>query len=422
MGPRVIVGLMVILSLSVGYAVPRGPVFAAEAQPVTIEYWHIFSETFGGPSIRDVVNRFNASQSQVRVVEKFQPGSYVGLLTNLQAAIAARRPPAVAVVGYSAVDYVMNNFPFVPAAQMPGVQEILNSYSPKLLALGGQKDGKQQGLPYSLSVPVIYYNADLFKAAGLDPDKFPTTWDGVLQAALAIKARTGKFGLMLWNGDTWLIQGLVESNGGRFLSTDNKTVMLNSAAAKEALQFYSDLINVHKVTPLITFREAEASFYRGEIAMQVASIGALQNYLRSSNFDVRTAAWPSFGTKQRRVAGGGNVLFAFATDPKDQAAAWKFIRFLLSSEGITLWTTGTGYVPVIARVAEAQKIKPPHPLVKPSLETLAFVVRWQNFPGTQGLQAERTVLDAVNAFLSGKTTVSEALDDASRKITEIIRQ
>ena len=390
-------------------------------QTVAIDYWHIFSEAFGGPALRSVVNRFNEAQQSVRVTERFQPGAYGGLLTNLQAAIAARTPPAVSVIGYNLTDFVIANFPHKRVDEIPGVKDILNGLSPRVL-LFGQKDSRQHGMPYSVSVPVVFYNADLFKAAGLDPDRFPPTWDGVLQAAQAIKARTGKFGIFLWNRDTFVIQSLVESNGGSFLGPDNKAVTVNSPATREALQFYSDLVNVHRVTPLATSDEGQASFLRGDIAMQVASIANLENFQRSARFELRTAAFPTFGSKPRKVVAGGNNLFIFATAPQQQAAAWKFIRYLMSSEGLTLWTKGLGYVAPIRRMVEAQKVRPINPLARPALDSLDSVVRWTNFPGSQGPQAERAILDAVEAFLSGRVAVSAALDEAARKIADVIRQ
>ncbi len=410
--------LVAVVALAAGLWRP------AMAQPggqVTIEYWHIFSETFGGPVVRNVVARFNESQQSVRVVERFQPGSYGGLLTALQAQVAARTPPAVSVIGYNLTEFVMENFPHKPVYELSGAQDIFNSLAPSVLVFG-QRNGKQHGMPYSISVPVLFYNVELFRAAGLNPDRPPATWQDMLQAALQIKARTAKFGVFMWNRDTFVIQSLVESNGGAFLGKDSRTITVNSAATKEALQFYGDLVNVHKVTPLATSDEGQASFLRGDIGMQVASIANLENFQRSARFEVRTAPFPTFGSKPRRIVAGGNNLFIFASDERQQAAAWKFVRYLVSSEGLIQWTSGLGYVSPMRRMVEAQKVKPINPMARPALDTLGDAVRWTNFPGSQGPQAERAILDAVSAFLSGRTPVSQALDEAQTKITDLVRR
>jgi multiple sugar transport system substrate-binding protein len=403
-------------------AVAHGRVRAqTAADAVTIEYWHIFSETFGGPVLRSVVNRFNDSQGGVRVTERLQPGGYLGLLQRLQAAIAARTPPAVAVIAYNLTDFVIDSFPHKPADEFPGVKELLTGYLPGVLAFG-QKGGRQHAIPYSVSVPVVFYNADLFRAAGLDPGRFPETWDGVLQAALTVRARTGKFGIFLWNRDTFVIQSLVESNGGGFMSPDNRRVTVNSPANREALQFYSDLVNTHRVTPLATADEAQASFLRGEIAMHVASIANLENFQRSARFELRTAPFPTFGAKPRRIVAGGNNLFVFATDERQQAAAWKFVRYLASADGLIRWTTGLGYMSPLRRMVEAQKVRPLNPLARPALDTLDAVVRWTNFPGSQGPQAERAILDAVTAMLTGRMGAGPALEDAHARIADLVKR
>ncbi|MDR7487158.1 MAG: ABC transporter substrate-binding protein [Armatimonadota bacterium] len=411
---RIVTAVVVAL----GLVVPAG---AQPAGLTTIEYWHIFSETFGGPVLRDVVSRFNESSQSVRVVERFQPGGYGGLLTALQAAIAARTPPAVAVIGYNFTGFVIDNFPHRPVGDLPGAREILNGLAPGVRAFG-QKAGRQHGMPYSVSVPIMFYNADLFRAAGLNPDRPPATWQEVLQAALQIKARTGKFGIFMWNRDTFVIQSLVESNGGSWLGPDGRTVTVNAPANKEALQFYSDLVNVHKVTPLATSDEAQASFLRGEIAMHVASVANLENFQRSARFELRTALFPTFGTRPRRVVAGGNNLFIFATDDRQVGAAWRFVRYLVSADGLSRWTNGLGYVSPVRRMVEAQKVKPLNPLARPALDELEHVVVWTNFPGSQGPQAERAILDAVAAFLSGRTPAGAALDEAHAKVADLARR
>jgi ABC-type glycerol-3-phosphate transport system substrate-binding protein len=98
------------------------------------------------------------------------------------------------------------------------------------------------------------------------------------------------------------------------------------------------------------------------------------------------------------------------------------VRYLVSSEGLILWTNGLGYVAPVKRMVEGQKLKPINPMARPALDTLDSVVRWTNFPGSQGPQAERAILDAVSAFLSGRTPVSQALAEANGKIVELVRR
>src|SRR5262249_60465720 len=83
------------------------------ADRVTIEYWHINSPTFGGPAAKELVQLFESRHTDIKVVEKFQPGVYTGLMQQLQVSLAARRPPAVAQIGYNLTAYPAGPRPHV---------------------------------------------------------------------------------------------------------------------------------------------------------------------------------------------------------------------------------------------------------------------------------------------------------------------
>ncbi len=93
-------------------------------------------------------------------------------------------------------------------------------YSPSLLSLG-QIGAKQTGIGFALSTPILYFNADLLKAAGGDPDRLPTRWDELVGLAAAIhdpaQNRTGLFYDWTITGN-WGWQALVRSHGGAFLN------------------------------------------------------------------------------------------------------------------------------------------------------------------------------------------------------------
>ena len=100
--------LLVALLTFVSAAAP-----AAAADSVTIEYWHINSPTFGGPAVKELVQVFEAKHPGIKIAEKFQPGVYTGLMQQLQVSLAAKRPPAVAQIGYNLTAYAAGQFPHV---------------------------------------------------------------------------------------------------------------------------------------------------------------------------------------------------------------------------------------------------------------------------------------------------------------------
>lgn len=405
-------------------------VSSSSTKVITIEYWHVFSENMGGPAVRELVQKFNEQHPGIEVVEKFQPNMYLGLMQNLQAALAAGNPPAVATIGHNFLEYATANLPHLPveeaAKRDPEGQAFLSNFLPNVLDLG-RVNGKLVGMPYSVSVPVLYYNADMFKAAGLDPENPPKTWAEVREIAQIIKGKTGNYGLYFQEpADHWAQQALMESNGARILTRTNGKVKatFDSPEAIEAYQLLADMVLKDKTALHATWEEGLQAFINGKVAMCVTTI-ARRNYIEtSSKFKVLTAPFPTFGDKPRRVPAGGNSLFIFAKDPEQQKAAWEFIKYLNSPEGLTVWVKGTGYLPHRKGIAEDPEYLKPfmdeNPLMKPAVAQLPDVVPWVSFPGSNGLQAEQVLLDARDAILGGRKPVAEALKEAVAKVNELI--
>ena len=105
---------------------------------------------------------------------------YPGLMKNLQADVASGKSPSIAMIGYNYLKYFDQNFKYVTPADLEKASEkdkdfIEKSFLPNVLELA-KVDNKQVGLPFSISAPIVYYNPDLFTAAGLDPQNPPKTW------------------------------------------------------------------------------------------------------------------------------------------------------------------------------------------------------------------------------------------------------
>ena len=401
-------------------------------KPVTIEYWHINTESFGGPAVRELVAEFQRRNPGIRVEERFHHNAYTGLLQNLQAALAAGNPPDVAQIGYLFTDHVAENFPFVPItdlARRHGGGERLLRFPPDLLALG-QVGGVQMGLPYSLSNIVVYYNADLFRRAGLSAERPPLTWEEWRQAARQIKARTGKAGIyLILLDDNWGVEGLIASNGGSLLACGpdgHYRAGFDGKESAEALRFWADLVKEGLAVNAL-LRQGEASFLAGEVAAMMTTIAkraAFEEQTRG-RFELRGAPFPRFGEKPSRLPGGGNVLTIFAKDPARQQAAWRFVEFLSSAEGFTLWTKGTGYVPLLAEIAtDARYLKDfiaKNPIQQIGVEQLPNTIRWTSFPGSNGLAASQALFRAVQRALGGEASPEAALRDAALTVNGLIK-
>lgn len=401
------------------------------AQKVTIQYWHINTETFGLPAVRQLIAEFERQNPDVRVEERYHPNAYTGLLQNLQAALAAGSPPDVAQIGYLYTRYAAENFPYVPISELArryGGQQHLDRFPENILKLG-QVKGVQVGMPYSLSNIVTYYNADLFRKAGLDPDRPPSTWEGWRQAALQIKARTGKPLYIMLLDDNWALEALVRSNGGEFLVCEGGRLRtgVDRPEAAQALQMWADMVREGLMLNALS-PQGEQAFLAGEAATFMTTISKRAGLEKATKgrFELRATRFPTFGGKPPVLPAGGNALMVFSRDAAKQEAAWRFIRFLTSPQGFTIWTKGTGYVPLLREIINDPRylkgFVDQHPIQKVGVDQLPFTQPWTSFPGPNGLAASQALFRATQRALSGQVRADVALAEAAREINRLLEK
>ncbi len=399
---------------------------------VMIEYWHVNAESFGGPAVKQLVEQFNKENPDIEVVEKYNPDMYKGLTQNLQAAMASGKNPDVVQMGYSYLNYAGENLKY---ASIPDIITKLSpedntylqdNFLPNVLSLATTDDGKQIGLPYSVSVPVLYYNPDIFTQAGLDPNQPPRTWQEVTQYAKIIKEKTGIMGFFMQEfADNWAQQALIESNGGQILAKkDGRTVAgFDTPEASAAYQVLADMVKsgdgLHA-----TNEEGFQAFLSGKLGMACTTIGKRDNFEKSAKFTVMATQFPSFEGKTRKLPAGGNLLMIFSQDPDKQKAAWRFVKYLESPEALALWSKGTGYLPPRKGVTEDPKglkdFAEQNKNMQVAMSQMPEVVKWASFPGTNGLQAEQALIDVRDIILSGKQSAADALKQAAAKINSML--
>ena len=415
--------LLLVLLLALG-ALSIGAIQAQE--PVTIEYWNINNQGFGGPTVDLLEQRFREATG-VTVEPRVQE-SYPSLVQNLETQLAAGNPPDVVQIGWPYFDYVANNLPFIPVAELVerwGDEAYLAQFPQSVLDLTRFGD-QLVGMAYSLSNPVMYYNADMFVKAGLDPDNPPTTWEGWLEIAPKLSEANG--GIPVFNfgygADNWILQAFIESNGGRMLVCENGEwrTGVDTPEAAAGLQAWADVV-LAKQSLNAGYNDATPAFIAGETVTYVYTIAGRGNLQRQATFDLRATTFPQFGDNPVRIPGGGNLLVVFATDPARQQAAWEWVKYLTSVEGLSEWTRGLGYVPLYEAVLEEPAYAAfiaENPIQQVGNSQLERMVRWTSFPGPNGLAAGEALFRATQAALGGELTAAEALAQAAEEINTLL--
>lgn len=298
-------------------------------------------------------------------------------------------------------------------------------YDKALLSLG-QVGNKQVGIGFSLSTPIVYFNADLIRKAGVAPEQFPTTWEGI--AALARKSKATNAGTQSMHMDweitgNWMWQALVFSNGGTMLTPDEKKVAFDGTAGTAAMQTFALVVNEGEMRNS-ALSTASQDFVSGNLAILVTSTSRLGLITKQvgSRFDLRTARMPI--EKNGRLPAGGNVAMMFAKDPAKQKAAWEYIKFATGPLGATTMVHGTGYFPAnTIPASDANLLKSfyeQNPNHLTAIKQLPVLTGWYAFPGENGLKITDVIKDHIQTVISKDASPEKALAAMSRDVQALL--
>ena len=180
--------------------------------------------------------------------------------------------------------------------------------------MNSQTGGKVWGVPFQRSTVVLYWNKELFKEAGLDPNKPPATWNEMLAYAQKLTKRDGSGNTTQWGIQVpssgfpyWLFQGFTTQNGVELMNAAGDTTYYDKPEVIEALQFWVDLGRKHRVMPqgVVEWGTTPRDFFERKIAMMWTTTGNLTNVKNNAKFDFGVAMLPA-GKRRGSPTGGGN--------------------------------------------------------------------------------------------------------------------
>ncbi|HFM7601265.1 TPA: extracellular solute-binding protein, partial [Enterococcus faecium] len=284
-----------------------------------------------------------------------------------------------------------------------------------------EKDGKQVGIPYSISNPVLYLNQDILKAAGLD-ENGPKTWEEVQTFSKIIKEKTGKYGVYIQEpADNWAQQAILESNGASVIKDGKATFASKDGIA--AYELYQRMVK-DQTALHTTWEQGVQSFIDGNVAMVYTTIAQRDNIQKNSTFTAKAVESPSWEGKKVKLPAGGAMLAVTSQTDKKKEATWDFLKYLYSVESLAKWTEGTGYLPPRKDVADAQNglkaFLAENQMMIPAIDQMDKMVSWSSFPGDAGLEAEQKLLDMRDKILSGNS-VNETMKATQKEINELLK-
>ena len=299
-------------------------------------------------------------------------------------------------------------------------------FSDHLLALA-RFGGQQVGLAFATSNPIVYYNADLVRQAGGDPDHFPTNWDDALKLSAKIQALgDGVSGMHYrWQGDDWMFSALLFGDGGQMLSDDEKKVAFDGPEGKLAVKLIDRMVKDGKM-PVFTSDAGLQAFTAGKVGIMYWTTGALRQVISGvgDKFDLRTTKMPVIDPVKGRLPTGGNAAVMLTHDPKKQEAAFRFLKFAAGPYGASVVVPGTGYVPNNELAAKSPEylgeFYQKNPLFRAGLDQMPLMVPWYAFPGSNGVKVTQTIVDNLGRIVEQKAVPDEALADAAADVRKLL--
>ncbi|WP_129837887.1 ABC transporter substrate-binding protein [Streptomyces sp. RFCAC02] len=412
------------------------PELAADQQvEITFESYNLAQSGAWSDTINGLLDEFQEEHPNITVhAQPPQGGQSDGsnTISSVQTQLLAGSPPDVAQLTFDGLDFAVNGLHAKSLDDLFGTDAVQaqfdgeHPYHERARTLGDW-DGETYGVPYVFSTPVLYYNADLFTAAGLDPDQPPTTWEEVADAATAIGDATGSQGAVVGCLDpvgSWCMQGIIRSAGGSVISDDRESLTFGEGAAVDAVAGMADLVEQGAVADLDSTQGLEA-FGRGDAAMLLQSSavqGSLTQSAEAGGWDLRAAAMPGFTGQDAVPTNSGSALFVFSDDAAKQRAAWELITFLTSDHAYERIATGIGYLPLRTGLVDdgLSEWAADNPLLAPNLEQLDRLEPWQSFPGDSFVQITDLWMDAVQSAVFDGADPAGVLGDAQERAQDLL--
>ena len=423
------------------FAAAAAIVLVSPADAATeIMWWHAMSGELG-KQVEKLAADFNASQPEYRIVPTYK-GNYTETVTAAIFAFRSRSQPAIVQVNEIATATMIaargaiypvfelmrdQSEPFSPAAYLPAVTGYYADVA-----------GNMMSFPFNVSTPILYYNKDLFRAAGLDPGVAPKTWPEVGAAAKRLRAAGASCGLTT-SWPSWI--NVENFSAFHDLPISTRANGFNGLDA--GLTFNNPLMVRHiaqlaewQTTKVFDYsgrgQSAEPRFQKGECAIFIGSSGTRADIKANSKFEVGYGMmpyWPEVqGAPQNSIIGGATLWVLRDRPGAEYAGVAKFFAYLSKPEIQAAWHQNTGYLPITRAafdLTRAQGFYDRNPGAAISIEQLTLKPPTENSKGIRlgSFVLIRDVIeDELEQVFNGKRSAQVALDLAAERGNHLLRQ
>ncbi len=403
----------------------------------TVTFWHSMGGV-NGEAMDYLVNKFNEENTDGITVEAVYQGEYDDTINKLKSAQIGNMGADLVQIYDLGTRFMIDSGWVIPMQEMINADGYdVSQIEPNVAAYYTTEDGTMYSMPFNSSTPLLYYNKDMFDAAGIT--EIPTSLPEIAEVGDALMNQGGAqeviaISIYGWYFEQFLCkQGLdmVDNGNGREAAA-TKVVFDENGGALNILNAWYDLYQ-QGYAPNVGRSGSDTAttdFTSGKAAMMLGSTASLKQVLEDSggNFEVGTAYYPAVSPDdQGGVSIGGASLWALNNNDEKQAAAtWKFIKFLISPESQAYWNAQTGYFPIVTAAQEEQTFKDniaQYPQFQTALDQLH-----DSAPEYAGAllsvfpESRQIVETQIENMLNGSVTPEEAVDNMASDINDTIEE
>ncbi len=427
------IGLAALAAAALSTASP------AKAQ-TDIQFWHAMAGEMG-QRVEKLVSDYNASQTEFHVTAVYK-GTYPEVMTGAIAAYRAKQPPHIVQVFEVGTATMMAAqgaiYPVYQLMKDQGVPFDPKAFLPAISAYYSDTAGNMLSFPFNASTPILYYNKDLFRKAGLDPNMPPKTFADLESAAKALQAAGVPCGfttewpsyMQFENFSAYHNRPIATEENG--LGGLGASLELNGPLQVRHLQ---NLVNWQK-TKLFDYGgrgdTSKPKFFSGECAITVSSASARLGIISNMKAEVGMALLPYYadvaGAPQNSIIGGASLWVMRGQKPADYKGAAGFLAYLARPEVQAWWHQQTGYLPATTAAYELtrqQGFYDKNPGTDVAIKEINLNPPTGNSKGLRlgnFLQVRVVIEEEIENALQGKKTPQQALDAAVARGNELLRQ
>jgi len=377
-----------------------------------------------------IVADFESANPDISV-NAIYAGNYNDARVKALAALKSGDPAQLSVMFSIDVHELMDLDAIVPFDDVVSTaeeKEWLDSFYPALME-NGKVDGKTYGVPFQRSTIVMYYNKDMFREAGLDPEKPPTSWEELAAAGAALTKTNADGNVEQWGAmipstgyPYWMFGALTKQQGQVLMNQEGNETYFNHPKVIDALNFWKDLGAKHAVMPegTIEWGTLRQNFLEQKTAIMWHSTGNLTTVKKNADFDFGVAMLPA-GSELGSPTGGGNFYLFKAASDEERAASLKLVRFMTSPEQAARWSIETGYMGVSPAAYETAELVdyvasfPPAAVARDQLQHATAELSTH-----QAGRVRKLLDDAIQSVLTGQSTAEDALGNAQKQAERVL--